>query len=301
MAKVMSSIARPFYRLLTRHYGVRRGSLRLPLTVSLLDSKTKARVAPSSPALRGYLRDISKTGLSIVMPSVHFGDPYLMCSGYTLLITIEFPNRAVNIQAAPARFDRLDESQDSYSYLIGARILQMSKSDRRYLVNYIKSGGVMPEVMNSIIRRLYDSLVNRIHVRQNGMSLPLTVALLDSETKVVGAQHVPAISGHLNDISKTGLSIIMPPVHTGNRYPIGSRYTLRVIIEHPHGAINIKATPVRYDWLHENQSERKHLIGARIVHMSRSDRRTLTQYIQQVKKREEVGSKTSFAHDAKSF
>ena len=235
------------------------------------------------------------------MPSVHFGDPYLMCSGYTLLIRIEFPNRTVNIQAAPARFDRLSESQDEYSYLIGARILQMSKSDRRYLVNYVKRGGVIPEVMNSIVRRLYDSLVNRIHVRQSGMGLPLTVSLLDSETGTPGAQHVPAMPGYLRDISKTGLSIVVPPVHSGNRYPIGSRYTLRIIIEHPNGAINIKATPVRYDWLDESQSERRHLIGARISQLTRSDRRTLVQYIQQVKKREEVGSKTSFAHDAKSF
>jgi hypothetical protein len=135
------------------------------------------------------------------------------------------------------------------------------------------------------------------------MRLPLTVSLLDSETSetwTVGAQHAPAMPGYLRDISKTGLSVIVPPVHNGNRYPIGSRFTMRVIIEHPNGVINIKATPVRYDWLEESQSERKHLIGARISQLTRSDRRALIQYIQQVKKRESVGSKTSFAHDAKS-
>jgi hypothetical protein len=300
MAKVSGLFAGRFFGFFNRNR-IRRGSLRLPLTVSLLDSKTKVPIAPSSPALRGYLRDISKTGLSIVMPSVHFGDPYLMCSGYTLLIRIEFPNRTVNIQAAPARFDRLAKNEDEYSYLIGARIMQMSKSDRRYLVNYIKRGGVMPEVMNSLIRRLYDSLINRIHVRQSGMRLPLTVSLLDSETSSFGGQRVPPLSGYLRDISKTGLSIIVPPVHAGSRYPIGSSYTLRISIEHPQGAINIKATPVRYDWFDESHSERRHLIGARILQMTRSDRKTLAQYIQQVRKREQVGSKTSFAHDAKSF
>lgn len=301
MARAKRSIVGRFFGILTNHHHMRRGNLRLPLTVSLLDSKTKVPVAPSAPALRGYLRDISKTGLSIVMPSVHFGDPYLMCSGYTLLLRIEFPNRTVSIQAAPARFDRVAENQDEYSYLIGARILQMTKSDRRYLNNYIKRGGMMPEVMNSIVRRLYDSLINRIHVRQSGMRLPLTVSLLDSETWAVGAQRLPPLPGYLRDISKTGLSIIVPPVHNGNRYPIGSHFTLRITIEHPNGAINIKATPVRYDWFNESQSERKHLIGARISQLTRSDRKALVQYIQQVKKRESVGSKASFAHDAKSF
>jgi hypothetical protein len=301
MLKVMSSIIRRVYGARSHHNQVRRSNLRLPLTVSLLDPKTKAPVSQNSPALRGYLRDINKKGLSLVMPSVHFGDPYLMCGGYTLLITIEFPNRAVKIQAAPARFDRLDESEREYSYLIGARILQMSKSDRRYLANYIKSGGGMPEVMGSIVRRLHDSLVNHVHVRQSGMRLPLTVSLFDSETKMGVAQYTPAMPGYLHDISKTGLSLIVPSVPLGSRYPIGVNYTLRIMVELPNGVVNIQATPVRYDRFEENRGERRHLIGARILQMTKSDRRRLIQHVQQVKKSKTITSETSFAHDAKLF
>jgi hypothetical protein len=235
------------------------------------------------------------------MPSVHFGDPYLMCSGNILQIMVEFPNRAISILAAPVRFDRLDESLDEHKYLIGARILQMTKSDRRYLVQYIRSGGRVPEVMSSIVRRFHNFLINRFHARRSGIRLPLTVSLLDSKSRDVCAQYSPAMSGYLHDISRTGLSLVVPPVHFGNRYPIGSAYTLRIRVELPSGPINIQATPVRFDWVEEGQGERKRLIGARVTHMTGADRRTLVQHIQQVKKSKAVASKTSFAHDTRSF
>jgi hypothetical protein len=251
--------------------------------------------------MRGYLRDINKTGLSLIMPSVHFGDPYLMCGGNILKITIEFPNRAIDLQAAPVRFDRFEENGDEHRYLIGARILQISKSDRRYVFQYIKSGGVMPEVMHSIVRRLYDALINRIHVRRSGMRLPLTLSLLDASTRAAIRQPALPMRGHLNDISKTGLSLIIPMVRFNNRYPIGDGYSLRIIVELPNRAVNIQASPVRYHKLEEGYGEPSYLIGARITEISSSDRRRLLQHIQGMKKSKTLTSETSFVSDAKSF
>jgi hypothetical protein len=301
MPEVKNSIARRLYGLLANNKHFRRGDMRLPVTVSLLDSKTKAVSKKSPPAMRGYLGNISKTELSLVMSSVHFGDPYLMCSGYIFQITVEFPNRAINIQATPVRYNRFEESQGEYRYLLTAHILQMTKSDRRYLYQYIKSGGVVLEAMNSIVRPLYDVLVNRVRLRRNGMRLPLAVSLLDSKMKAVSAQYPPAMSGYLHDISRTGLSLIMPSLRLGDRYPIGSSYTLRIMVKLPNRVINIQATPVRYERLEEGKSEYSYLVGVRILQMTKSDRRHLIRHIQQMKKGQEPASGTSLAHDTNSF
>ncbi|HEY0320641.1 MAG TPA: PilZ domain-containing protein [Pyrinomonadaceae bacterium] len=283
----------------TNNNRVRGSSKRLPVNVSLLDPKTKATVKAST-VMPGFLRDISKKGLSLIMPFVYFGDPFLMCSGYLLLITIEFPNRTVHIQAAPVRYN-IDESQEEQKYLIGARIVQITKSDRRYIDQYINSGGVMPEAINSLVRRMYGTFVNYTRTRRSGMRLPLNAALFDTKAKDVAAQAAISLSGFLYDISKTGLSLVVPSARFGSRYPIGSNYILRIMIQLPNRAVNIQATPVRYNHFDEISGERTYLVGARIMQMSAADRRHLIRHIRQLKKRTPSASETSFAHDASFY
>lgn len=113
--------------------------MRLPLSVSLLDSKTKAASLPYSPAMSGYLRDISKTGLALVVPSIRFGNCFLLSGHDPLRVIVELPNRALNIQVEPVRYYRFEEEeQNDRRYLIGARIMEMTDSDREHLAQYIQ-------------------------------------------------------------------------------------------------------------------------------------------------------------------
>lgn len=300
MLKAMNSIIRLLFSRSTNNIHVRRSSKHLPLTVSLLDPRTKAVIKQSSSTMRGYLGDINKTGLSLVISSVHFGDPFLMCNGYILLVKLEFPNRVVNIHAAPVRYN-IDESQDEYRYLIGARILQITKSDRRYIDQYLTSRGVMSEVINTIIRRLYDSFVNRTRTRRSSIRLPLNVTLVDSGVKRSTVQPPLSMSGYLHDISKNGLSLVVPSYHFSSRYPVGSGYILQISVQLPNSRVSIQATPVRYNKLDNNQDEHNFLIGARIMQISASDRKHLVGYMQQAKKSKVLASETSFVHDTKIF
>jgi hypothetical protein len=138
MVKLMSSIAGRAYKLLGAYVHARRHNVRLPLSVSLLDARTMTVSDPYSPAMAGYLRDISKTGLSLVVPSIRFGDRFLLSGHDPLRVRVELPNGAVNIQVAPVRYDRLEEEQSERRYLIGARIMEMTASDREHLTRYIQ-------------------------------------------------------------------------------------------------------------------------------------------------------------------
>ncbi len=105
------------------------------------------------------------------------------------------------------------------------------------------------------------------------------------------------MAGHLRDISRTGLSLIVPSIRFGNRFLLSGHDPLRVKVELPSGAVNIQVVPVRYDKLEGEPVERQYLIGARITQMDDSDREHLVEYIQQLKKRK--ATSLSFSRDAK--
>ena len=153
----------------------------------------------------------------------------------------------------------------------------------------------MLKLMSSIVGRAYKLLGTYIHARRHDMRLPLSVSLLDEKT--ISDPYSPAMPGYLRDISKTGISLIVPSIRFGDRFLLSGHDPLRVRVELPSGAVNIQVAPVRYDRLYEEQSERRYLIGARIMEMTASDREHLTRYIQQVKKSE--AASFSFARDAK--
>lgn len=137
MAKFVKSIAGRAYKFLDNYIHARRYNVRLPLSVSLLDLK-KTHASSSCPTMSGYLRDISKTGLSIVVPSLRFGNRCLISGHYPLGVALELPNGVINIRVAPVRYDKLREEQNGRKYLIGARIMQIADPDRKHLVQYMQ-------------------------------------------------------------------------------------------------------------------------------------------------------------------
>lgn len=156
----------------------------------------------------------------------------------------------------------------------------------------------MTRLMDSFVGRSYKALENYIHARRHDMRLPMSVSLLEPKTTPQNIAYCPAMSGYLRDISKTGLSLVVPSIRFGNRFLISGHDPLRVSVELPDGVVNIQVAPVRYDRLDEEHSERKYVIGARIMQMTDSDRQHLTQYIQQLKKGKTASF--TFARDAKS-
>jgi hypothetical protein len=294
--KLMSSILRYFSHGSANHTAAGTIHGRLPVTVSLLDAKTRAVMKQPAPAIQGYLRDINRKGLSFVMSSVNCSDPFFICSSHLLLVTLRFQNRDVGIEVFPVRYN-IDESQGEYKYLIGARILRIARSDRRYIQQYLKSrSGFLTGVLSSIAHGVYGSIARHFRKRRDGMQLPLHVSIF--ETKALGAKPPLTTPGHLNDISKTGLSVMIPSVRFGDRYPVGDGYTLRITIRLPNRLMKIGATPIRYNKLGASAEEQRYLIGAQITEIEATDRKELLRYIKQIKKRRGAISQTEFSQEA---
>lgn len=112
-----------------------RRRARLAVAVSLLDSR--ARAHPSF--LEGHTRDLSRSGLALILPAIRIGDRYLTGESQTLRVTLRLPTGAIQLYATAVRYERLEEPEGACTYLIGARIKEMSDQDRARFDSYFDS------------------------------------------------------------------------------------------------------------------------------------------------------------------
>jgi len=90
-----------------------------------------------SMPVEGYTRDISETGLALVVPSLRIGDTYLTDSKCKLrIVLLNLPTGQVEIEASPVRYEELDEGA---GHLIGVRILKIKDEDRARLTQYLET------------------------------------------------------------------------------------------------------------------------------------------------------------------
>ena len=123
---------------LRRFIGNRRRSkrvrARLSFTLSLSDPRVSPNGARRLPSLDGYTLDVSITGLALIVPAIRIGEHYLAGDDRRLHVKLELPSGPVEMKVATVRYESLE---DDTGYLIGARILEMSDTDRVSFQKYV--------------------------------------------------------------------------------------------------------------------------------------------------------------------
>lgn len=119
-----------------------RFDARLPFLVTLLGTdKSSAKNLPVDAALVGFTRDLSETGLTLMLPSMRIGDAYLTDVESYLEVKLELPGGAVAIRTASVRFEQLHRMEAGCSYLLAVRIINMQNDDRDRYVAFLKTVG----------------------------------------------------------------------------------------------------------------------------------------------------------------
>ncbi|HZI17098.1 MAG TPA: PilZ domain-containing protein [Pyrinomonadaceae bacterium] len=113
-----------------------RRSVRLPVLVALLDERAVAQ-----PTLAGHTRDLSESGLGLVLPAVRLGDRYLTGGGQTLRVTLQLPGTHVRLYATPVRYERLEGEGEERGYLLGLSLSETEDADRQKFLDYLRSVG----------------------------------------------------------------------------------------------------------------------------------------------------------------
>ena len=134
----MSELPRRIVSRLRRFIGNRRRCkrvrTRLTFTLSLSDPRVNTNGARRLPSLDGHTLDISSTGLALIVPAIRVEEHYLAGADRKLHVKLELPSGSVEMKVATVRYESLE---DDTGYLIGARILEMSDTDRVSFEKYV--------------------------------------------------------------------------------------------------------------------------------------------------------------------
>lgn len=97
-----------------------------------------ARQKESQPVkLAGYTRDISASGLALIVPTIRVGGQYVTGENRRLRIMLKLPAGSIEIHATPVRYSPLDEEGSDTGYLVGVQIVSMSDEDRALFNAYL--------------------------------------------------------------------------------------------------------------------------------------------------------------------
>jgi len=111
----------------------------LALSISLPHANTGGQVTGQALKLEGYTRDISATGLALVVPSIRIGGQYVTGENRTLEIILKLPTSMIKVRATPVRYSPLEEDAAGTGYLIGVQIVSMSNEDRTRFDAYLET------------------------------------------------------------------------------------------------------------------------------------------------------------------
>jgi hypothetical protein len=118
-----------------------RRKVRLPVSVSLVDTKTPADSDHAPLSVLGYTRDISANGLALIVPSIALGNDALASGKHQLRIILALPVGDVEMRATLVRHEHLDENEPEIGYLIGVSISEMSEHELDLYLEYLRGLG----------------------------------------------------------------------------------------------------------------------------------------------------------------
>jgi hypothetical protein len=116
-----------------------RRRINIEFRVLLIAKRTEANGAEHTLPLIGYTRDISETGVSLVVAAKSVGVLYNMGQSYTLQLVLTIPTGPIELEARPARYEHINEGPAGSRILIGAQIIKISDEDRARFTEYLNS------------------------------------------------------------------------------------------------------------------------------------------------------------------
>jgi hypothetical protein len=103
------------------------------------DAAADNALPPRTLRLVGRTRNISETGLALVVPTLRIGDEFASVIGSRLLVTLYLPSGRVQIHATPVSYEQLPPSPSERGYLIGVRVTEMTDAEWVRMVEYVRT------------------------------------------------------------------------------------------------------------------------------------------------------------------
>ncbi len=95
---------------------------------------------PKKGSLRGETCDLSKTGVSLLLPAIRIEDSYLVGEGRELNVELDLPGGKVKMVIAGQRYEQTDIHSSVAQFFVGANIVAMSEHDREIYDEFLRHG-----------------------------------------------------------------------------------------------------------------------------------------------------------------
>jgi hypothetical protein len=115
-----------------------RRSIKIEFRVLLVALKTSAEGEEQMLPLIGYTRDISESGLALLVSAKSMSVLYNLSETYTMQLVLTLPAGPVDLEVTPVRYQHINEGNTGSRILIGARITKISDEDRTRLSQYLR-------------------------------------------------------------------------------------------------------------------------------------------------------------------
>ena len=137
MSELPRRIISTLRRFISNRRRAKRARVHLAFTLGLADPRLNSNGSRRLKSLEGHTLDVSATGLALIVPAIRIGERYLTGEDRRLHVKLELPGGPIEMIMIPVRYESLEEDQTETGYLIGARIAEMSDTDRTHFKDYI--------------------------------------------------------------------------------------------------------------------------------------------------------------------
>ena len=116
-----------------------RYDARRSFSVSIVDEGAGLEDTRPQHPLVGHTRNLSETGLALIVPSLRLGTNKLNDENRTLRLMLDLPTGTAEIHVVPVRSLQLGEEDPDSGYVIGVRIIHLSDDARARLTKFLRS------------------------------------------------------------------------------------------------------------------------------------------------------------------
>ena len=116
-----------------------RRRINLEFRVLLIATKMSAAGEEQTLPLMGYTRDISESGLGLIVSTKSMNVLHGLGQNYTLHLVLTLHMGSVELEMTPVRYQHINEGGSATHLLIGAQITKMSDADHVKFVEYLES------------------------------------------------------------------------------------------------------------------------------------------------------------------
>lgn len=114
----------------------------VPIRVSIESERnTGALQMPAKTmAVRGETRDLSKTGISLILSAIRIDNAYLVGEDRPLNAELDLPGGKIKMVIVGQRYEQIGVHSSVAQFFIGARIVKMEEQDREIYEDFLRHG-----------------------------------------------------------------------------------------------------------------------------------------------------------------